>query len=505
DAGVDRIREMWGELISLFESGVLRPLPVRTWDVRRAPDAFRFVSQARHTGKVALTVPRALDGGGTVLITGGTGGLGALLARHLVVKHGVRHLVLTSRRGVAAPGAAELVAELAGLGAEARVVACDVADRAAVEELLAEIGPERPLSAVVHAAGVLDDGVVESLTPERVDTVLRPKVDAALHLHELTRDLDLSAFVVFSSASSNFGGGGQANYAAANAFLDALAHQRRALGLPAVSLAWGMWEQRSEMTGDLGEADLQRIARAGLNALSSEEGLALFDDALRTDETVLVPTHVDLAALRVQARTGEVPALLRGLVRVPRRRVTAPETARTGTGSLRDRLAGLSAADQYRTLLDLVRVQVATVLGHGSPEAVEPDMAFKDMGFDSLTTVELRNRLNAETGLRLSAVLVFDHPTPTALVDHLREELLPDGGTGEPVVFAELDKLEPLLSEVMDDGETRTKVAERLKELLGRLGEASDDSDSTAEVAERIGSSSNDELFDFIDNELGLS
>ncbi|XLQ74318.1 type I polyketide synthase [Streptomyces actinocidus] len=446
----------------------------------------------------------SFDGRGTVLITGGTGGLGALLARHLVVEHGVRSLVLTSRRGVDAPGAVELVAELAGLGAEARAVACDVADRAAVEALLAGIGSERPLSAVVHAAGVLDDGVVESLTPERVDRVLRPKVDAALHLHELTRDLDLSAFILFSSASSNFGGGGQANYAAANAFLDALAHQRRGLGLPAVSLAWGMWEQRSEMTGDLGEADLQRIARAGLNALSSREGLALFDDALRTDETVLVPTHVDLAALRVQAHTGDVPALLRGLVRVPRRRAAASETTHTGTGSLRDRLAGLSAADRHRALLDLVRVQVATVLGHGSPEAVEPDMAFKEMGFDSLTTVELRNRLNAETGLRLSAVLVFDHPTPTALVDHLREELLPDGGTGEPLVFAELDRLEPLLSHVMDDGEARTKVAGRLRELLEKLVEASDDSGS-AEVVERIGSSSNDELFAFIDNELGLS
>ncbi|MBC3988450.1 SDR family NAD(P)-dependent oxidoreductase [Streptomyces sp. AC563] len=444
------------------------------------------------------------DGRGTVLITGGTGGLGALLARHLVVEHGVRSVVLTSRRGVEAPGAVELVAELVGLGAQARVVACDVADRVAVEGVLAGIGSEYPLSGVVHAAGVLDDGVVESLTPERVDRVLRPKVDAALHLHELTRDLDLSAFVVFSSASSNFGGGGQANYAAANAFLDALAHQRRGLGLPAVSLAWGMWEQRSEMTGDLGEADLQRIARAGLNALSSREGLALFDDALRTDETVLVPTHVDLAALRVQAHTGDVPALLRGLVRVPRRRAATAEATHTGTGSLRDRLAGLSAADQHRTLLDLVRVQVATVLGHGSPEAVEPDMAFKEMGFDSLTTVELRNRLNAETGLRLSAVLVFDHPTPTALVDHLREELLPDGGTGEPLVLAELDRLEPLLSHVLDDGEARTKVAGRLRELLEKLVEASDDSGS-AEVVERIGSSSNDELFAFIDNELGLS
>ncbi|WP_435841811.1 type I polyketide synthase [Streptomyces hygroscopicus] len=466
---------------------------------------------AARLARVALVEDRPepetkpFDGRGTVLITGGTGGLGALLARHLVVEHKVERLVLTSRRGVEAPGAAELVAELAGLGAEARVAACDVADRAAVAELLAGIGSEHPLSAVVHAAGVLDDGVVESLTPERVDKVLRPKVDAALHLHELTRDLDLSAFVVFSSAAANFGGGGQANYAAANAFLDALAHQRRGLGLPAVSLAWGMWEQRSAMTGDLGEADLQRMARAGLTALSSDEGLALFDEALGADQAVLVPTHLDLAALRVQARTGEVPALLRGLVRVPRRRTVASGSAGSGAGSLRDRLAGLSGADQYRALLDLVRVQVATVLGHGSPDAVDPDMAFKDMGFDSLTTVELRNRLNAETGLRLSAVLVFDHPTPTALVEHLREGLLPDGGAGEPVVFAELAKLEPLLSHVMDDGEARTKVAGRLKELLEKLGEGSDDADSTAEVAERIGSSSNDELFDFIDNELGLS
>ncbi|MBI0292990.1 SDR family NAD(P)-dependent oxidoreductase [Streptomyces sp. PRKS01-29] len=466
---------------------------------------------AARLARVALVEDRPepetkpFDGRGTVLITGGTGGLGALLARHLVVEHKVERLVLTSRRGVEAPGAAELVAELAELGAEARVAACDVADRAAVAELLAGIGSEHPLSAVVHAAGVLDDGVVESLTPERVDKVLRPKVDAALHLHELTRGLDLSAFVVFSSAAANFGGGGQANYAAANAFLDALAHQRRGLGLPAVSLAWGMWEQRSAMTGDLGEADLQRMARAGLNALSSEEGLALFDEALGADQAVLVPTHLDLAALRVQARTGEVPALLRGLVRVPRRRTVASGSAGSGAGSLRDRLAGLSGADQYRALLDLVRVQVATVLGHGSPDAVDPDMAFKDMGFDSLTTVELRNRLNAETGLRLSAVLVFDHPTPTALVEHLREELLPDGGAGEPVVFAELAKLEPLLSHVMDDGEARTKVAGRLKELLEKLGEVSDDADSTVEVAERIGSSSNDELFDFIDNELGLS
>ncbi len=251
-------------MLELFERGALQLLPRRTWDVRRAPEALRFMSQARHVGKVVLTLPRALDAMGTVLITGGTSGLGALVARHLVAEQGIRSLVLASRRGGEAEGASELVAELESHGARVRIAACDVGDRGQLESLLELVPEEFPLSAVVHAAGMLDDGMLDSLTPERLDRVLEPKVDGAWHLHELTAGLDLSAFVLFSSAAGTLGAPGQGNYAAANAFVDALAAYRRAAGLPGVSLAWGYWAQASGMTAHLDEADLTRLARLGM-------------------------------------------------------------------------------------------------------------------------------------------------------------------------------------------------------------------------------------------------
>ncbi|MFF1903699.1 type I polyketide synthase [Kitasatospora sp. NPDC058218] len=380
---------------------------------------------------------RELDPAGTVLVTGGTGTLGALVARQLVTAHAVRHLLLVSRRGPAAEGAQALREELTALGATVTVAACDTADRAQVEALLAAVPAEHPLTAVVHTAGVLDDGVVTALTPERVDTVLRPKLDAALHLHELTRELDLAAFVLFSSAAGVLGNPGQGNYAAANACLDALAQHRRQLGLPAVSLAWGYWSQASGMTRHLGSADLHRTRRLGMVGLSDAEGMALLDAALRADAgtpAALVAARFDLPALRTAARSGPVAPLLRGLAPAGRR--TARAATGADTASLRERLARLGPDEQTEELVALVRRHAAQVLGHAAPDAVRADRAFKEAGFDSLTAVELRNRLAAASGLTLSSTIVFDYPKPVALAEHLRARLLgttaPEGAAAAP-------------------------------------------------------------------------
>ncbi|MFC3455433.1 SDR family NAD(P)-dependent oxidoreductase, partial [Amycolatopsis speibonae] len=414
EAGSERTQELLTELTGMFERGELTPLPVTSMPARRAPAAFRHVGQARHVGKVVLRMPGDL-GPGTVLITG-AGTLGGLVARHLVDGHGIRRLVLTSRRGPAAPGADELVAELAEAGAEVDVVACDAADRDALAAVLSAI-PD--LTAVVHTAGVLDDGVISDLTPERFDTVFRPKVDAAWNLHELTKERDLDAFVLFSSASGVLGNPGQGNYAAANAYLDGLARYRHSLGLSAVSLAWGLWAMPSGMTGRLGKADLERTRRGGMTALSVEEGLRLFDAALRSVEPVLLPAKLDLRAGRT-------------------RRVSTDRPQTTGLAS---RLAGMSTVEQETLLVELVRAQAATVLGHASAEAVDQRRPFKEAGFDSLTAVELRNRLNSETGLKLSATVVFDHPTPVALAQLVRRELAGESpATAAPVTTSVSDE-----------------------------------------------------------------
>ncbi|MER6610811.1 type I polyketide synthase [Streptomyces sp. NPDC000927] len=353
----------------------------------------------------------ALDPGGTVLLTGATGGLGPVLARHLVRDHGVRHLALVSRSGAAG----ELVAELAALGADATAYACDVADRDALAAVLAALPQDRPLTAVVHAAGVLDDGVVSSLTPQRIDTVLAPKALGALHLHELTDGHDLSAFVLFSSAAGIVGAPGQGNYAAANAVLDALAAHRRAHGSPALSLAWGPWAPTGGMTGALDDADLARMSRGGMTPLSAEEGTALFDRAVRTDRAALAPLRLNPSALRAQG--GELAPLFAALAGRTVRRAAA---AADGTGpAFADRMAALGEAERAAALLHTVRVHVAAVLGHTGPGTVETDRAFKELGFDSLAAIELRNSLSAETGQRLPATLVFDHPSPEALAAHL--------------------------------------------------------------------------------------
>ncbi|MEU8417564.1 SDR family NAD(P)-dependent oxidoreductase [Amycolatopsis japonica] len=499
DSGHDRIQEILGELLALADKDVVRPLPTTAWDVRRAPEAFRFLSQAKHTGKIVLEPPAVLDPEGTVLITGGTGVLGGLFARHLVTARGVRRLLLTSRRGLDAEGARELVADLTGLGATVTVVACDVADRAAVAGLLGSVPPEHPLTAVVHTAGVLDDGLVPALTPDRLGTVFRPKVDAAAHLHELTRDLGLAAFVLFSSSAATFGAAGQGNYAAANAFLDALAQHRRADGLAGQALAWGFWAERSAMTGHLDEADVARMKRSGVSPLSSVDGLALFDAAGERDVAALVPVHLDTAALRGQT---EVPALLRVLAGAPAKRVAG--AAATSGPSLAQRLAALPAADREPFLLDLVRSHAAAALGHASVAKVGPELAFRDLGFDSLTAVELRNRLGAATGLRLPSTLVFDQPSPAALARHLLAELgEPAGAEPEVAVLADLDRLETALAAAVTDDETADRITDRLRAVLARWtesrGPAGDEGDGD------LADASADELFDILHKEFGRS
>ncbi|MCC3770770.1 type I polyketide synthase, partial [Streptomyces sp. UNOC14_S4] len=345
--------------------------------------------------------------------------LGALLARRLVTGHGARHLLLTSRRGPAADGAGELAAELTALGADGRIEACDAADRTALAALLATVPDTHPLTAVIHAAGAIDDAALHALTPDRLDRVLRPKTDAAWNLHELTRELDLAEFVLFSSMAGTFGGAGQANYAAANAFLDALAHHRRSRGLAATSLAWGLWAEASGMTGHLDRADLDRIARTGVAALETDHALALYAAARTADRPSVLPARLDLAALR---DAGHLPALLRDLVRPrPRRAATGPDP---DAASFAQRLARLPEDRRRQTLSALVRQETAAVLGHATPDAIGRERPFKALGFDSLTAVELRNRLAAATGLRLPVTLVFDHPTPDALAAHIGAELL---------------------------------------------------------------------------------
>jgi polyketide synthase 12 len=415
EAGLDRLNEILHELVDLFASKKLRPGPITTWDVRRGIDAFRYLRDGRNVGKVVLTIPQKLDPNGTVLITGGTGALGALVARHLVATHDVRHLRLVSRRGPEADGAKGLQTELASAGCDAEIIACDVSDRAQVKGVIAAIPKEHPLTAVIHAAGVLDDGVIETLDVEQIERVLRPKVDAALHLHDLTKHLDLSQFVLFSSGAAALGSPGQGNYAAANAFLDALAQRCQTQGLAAQSLAWGLWLQDAGagMGGGLDNAARARLGRLGIVPLSDDEGLQLLDAAQEIDRAAVVPVHLDHAALRTLASAGVLPPLLRQLVRAPVRRKP------TGGRSLVRRLASLPESDWNEVVLETVRSEVAAVLGYDSPEAIDTQVAFKDLGFDSLAAVELYNRLCQATGLRLPTTLGFDYPTPEAVAEFL--------------------------------------------------------------------------------------
>ncbi|WTW58804.1 type I polyketide synthase (plasmid) [Streptomyces sp. NBC_00012] len=542
EAGQGRLVVVTRGAVACGESEVPDPVQAAVWGLLRSaqsenPDRFVLVdlddedeaSQALLSAVVAsgepqvavrrgeVFVPRLsravaaaerpvgdLDGQGTVLVTGASGVLGGLVARHLVTERGVRHLLLVSRRGERAPGTSELVADLVDLGAEVRVAACDVADRDALAAVLGDIPAGHPLVGVVHTAGVLDDGVLSSLTPERVAAVLRPKVDAAWHLHELTRGLDLSLFVLFSSAAGVFGGAGQANYAAANAFLDALAEVRRGEGLVGQSLAWGPWAEGG-MLERLDDADAQRMARSGVPPLSAEQGIELFDAAGALPEAVLVPVRLDLAALGRQSAGTPLPVMFRSLVRrAAPRAADGRSVSGGGGGTFADRLRPLPDAERELLALQLVCDRVAEVLGHARGADVKPHDAFTEMGFDSLTAVELRNRLNAETGLRLPATLVFDYPTPMMLAEHILGEAAPAKAAARSVLD-ELDQLEAVFADLdTADEEPVAEVTARLNALVAKWNEARGQAAvTTDEVGNTLDTASDDELFDFIDNKFG--
>ncbi|WP_234371151.1 type I polyketide synthase [Streptomyces sp. XY431] len=478
--------------VAVRDRQVLVPRLTRSAPSAADPDA----SDAR---TVPVT-PRALDPEGTVLVTGANGTLGQLVARHLVTEHGVRHLLLLSRSGGTAPQ------DLLDTGARIDFVACDVADRDQLAAALATVPAEHPLTAVVHTAGVLDDGVLEALTPERLDTVLRPKADAAHALHDLTAEAELAAFVLFSSAAGVLGSAGQANYAAANAYLDAFARTRHADGLPTTSLAWGLWAQASGMTAGLAAADLGRIARTGLRPTSTEEGLAAFDRALLGTRPVVVPVAVDPAALDADS----APPLLRDLVPAPRRRAAAAGVTAVAEESLADRLGGLSPEQRRELVLGLVLADVAHVLGYGNAHGVSPEGAFRDLGFDSLTAVELRNRINDRTGLKLGVTAVFDHPSPRELADHLLDRLAPApaeaADAGEPDyerVLADLARIRTHLAALDLTGAQRTTLTETLRDLSEPW--SGGPSETAAEAPAGLASASAAEVLDFVTNSLGIS
>ncbi len=425
-------------LTQLFAGGSVNPLPATSFGLLNASQAFRDMSQARHTGKIVLIPPAVLDPEGTVLITGGTGMLGALFAEHLVTRYGVAHLLLLSRSGPEAAGAAELRQRLTGLGAHVTITGCDTSDRAELQAALDTIDASHPLTAVIHTAGVLDDAMVTEMTPEQLDTVLAAKADAAWHLHQLTADRDLAALVVFSSAAGILGGPGQANYAAANAFLDALARQRHHTQLPATSLAWGYWQTPSGMTAHLNTADVSRLASTGLTPITNERGLALFDAALTSARPNLLASPLNTGALTRRARQNLLDPILSALVTSRRQAATAsPRT-------LAAQLAGQTPQQRLETLTEIVTATTASVLAHPDPAALDPNRPFKELGIDSLTALELRNSLSQHTGLVLPATLTFDHPTPNALATHLAGLLADTASLPVPATQVGTRAAEPL-------------------------------------------------------------
>ncbi|MET7906055.1 SDR family NAD(P)-dependent oxidoreductase, partial [Streptomyces sp. NPDC005355] len=454
------------------------------------------------TGHPAADDSGVLDLDGTVLITGGTGTLGGLVAEHLVREWRVKHLLLVSRSGPEAPGADELADRLHELGTQVRIAAADVTDPDAVAELIAGVDPAHPLTGVIHAAGVLDDAVLTSQTPERLARVWQPKATAAAHLHTATAKLPLALFVMFSSTAGTLGASGQSNYAAANAYCDALAAHRRAIGLPGVSVAWGLWAEASGMTGHLAETDRTRMTRSGIGALSSERALGLLDAAVRHGHHHLIAIDLDVRALAGRPAL-TLPAPLRALTGGGTARRTAA-TSRPHT-DWAGHLAALSPEEQHRTLLHLVLTHAAAALGHSDPGRIPTERGFLELGFDSLTAIELRNRLTAVTGLRLATTLIFDQPNPVALAAHLHSELAPKDPDALTPMLGELERLESALLTVARDEAAWEALHKRLRTTVAKLNALHGGGAEEGAASGRIQDASADEIFQFIDQDLGRS
>ncbi|MBP2708687.1 SDR family NAD(P)-dependent oxidoreductase, partial [Microbispora sp. RL4-1S] len=432
---------------------------------------------------------------GTVLVTGGTGALGALVARRLA-RRGVPHLLLVSRRGPGAPGADRLRADLTALGARVTIAACDVGDREALSTLLATVPGEHPLTAVVHTAAVLDDGLLSSLTPERIAAVHRVKVAGALNLHELTRDLPLSAFVLFSSVTGTLANAGQGNYAPGNAFLDALADHRRSLGLPATSIAWGHWDG----DGIAGDEARESLRRGGFPPMSPDLAVTALEETVCDGQTRLIVARADWTTV-LSARSRP---LLRELPEAGEAAVPASATgedAESEGENLMRRLLALPESERRPTARAVVREQIAEVLGHASAAEVDDDRGFRDQGFTSLSAVELRNRLARLTDTTLPTTLVFDYPTPAALLDHLLAVLLPQPEPPRAAVLAKIDELEEMLAVPLPE-EGRGEALTRLRRLLDAVSGAAV---ARSSAGAGLGSATDDELITFISNELGIS
>jgi len=439
---------------------------------------------------------------GTTLITGGTGGLGAHVARMLAAA-GAEHLVLTSRRGEEAPGARELAAELSASGTRVTLAACDVADREALRSLLDSLPGDRPLRAVVHAAGAAQRiAPLGELDLAEFAEVARAKVLGALHLDELLADRPLDAFVLFSSGSAVWGSAGQAAYASANAFLDGLAQRRRAQGRTATSIAWGSWQ--SGMVDQELAAVLRRI---GAPAMAPETALAALARQLGRRDDHVVFADIDWATFAPTYTLARPRPLLDALPEVRQVLAGGPESESADASELARRLDGASADVQRTVLLDLVRTHVAELMGYDSPSGVEPAKSFENLGFDSVAAVDLRSRLSAATGRKLPSTMVFDHATPAALADFLHGELC--GGTadgGTPAVLAELERFKEMVAALSPEEVRRYRIAAQLQTVVARLSEVPGGPDAeSAPLGEKLGAASADDVFDFIDKELGLA